>query len=226
MLTQEVCHVGVAKSEERELSGVGDIKFVLENADPTRRAVILALANWFRMTILADERHALKVLDRPVDYGRDELMTFYRVLEAARNQSIAEFEAAQRSVRGDAAAARQHFGSIGMRFEGLTEIPEFAVKHAKNVQRSIEVWMCTLGAGIAPNRCEDVRLIWSYLMGSMGNLPVAIRELRSIERRTAEITGTPDAEMFDDITPEQWMEFCHYVPSFAMVDRQGIRNPG
>jgi hypothetical protein len=84
--------------------------------------------------------------------------------------------------------------------------------------------MCTLGAAIAPNRCEDVRLIWSYLMGSMGNLPVAIRELRSIERRTAEMTGTPDAEMFGNITPEQWMEI--YVPSFVMVDRQGIRNPG
>jgi hypothetical protein len=210
-----------AKNENsRVWACVKDIKFVLENADPTRRAVILALASSFRMTTLADEHIALQALDRPLDYGRNELMTFYRVLEDARNQSIAEFEAAQRSVRG--AAARQH----GMRFEGLTEIPEFAVKHAKNVQRSIEVWMCTLGAGIAPNRCEDVRLIWSYLMGSMGNLPVAIRELRSIERRTAEMTGMPDAEMFDDITPEQWMEFCRYVPSFAMVDRQGIRNPG
>jgi hypothetical protein len=39
---------------------VKDVKFVLENADQTRRAVILALENWFRMTRLADEHNALK----------------------------------------------------------------------------------------------------------------------------------------------------------------------
>lgn len=207
-----------AKNENsRVWACVKDIKFVLENADQARRAVILALANWLRVTTFADEHHLLKVLDRPLDYGRDELMIVYRFLEHVRNQTIAEFEAAQRSVREDAAAARQHLGSIAMRFEGPTEIPEFSVKHAKNIQRSIEIWMCTLGAGIAPNRCEDVRSIWSYLVGSMSSLPVAIRELRSIERRTAEMTGMPDAEMFGNITPEQWMEFCCYVPSsFAL----------
>ena len=86
--------------------------------------------------------------------------------------------------------------------------------------------MCTLGAGIVPKCRDDVRLIWSYLVGSylvgsMSSLPVAIRELGSIERRTTEMAGQGSTEMFGNITPEQWMEFCRYVPSsFAIADRQ------
>jgi hypothetical protein len=211
----------IAKTQNsRVFVCVKDVKFVLENADQTRRAVILALASWFRMTTLADEHNALQWLDRPLDYGRDELIRFYGVLEDVRNLSIVEFKAAQRSVREGAAASRRNLGSIGMRFEGPTEIPEFSVKHAKNVQRSVEIWMCTLGAGIVPGRRDDVCLIWSYLVGSMSSLPVAIQELRSIERRTAEMTGMPNTEMFGDITTEQWVEFCRYAPSsFANVLR-------
>jgi hypothetical protein len=207
-----------AKGENsRVFACVKDVKFVLENADEVRRAVILALASFFRMTLLADDQHLLKLLDCPLDYGRDELMSVYRSLEDIRNQMIAEFEDVQRSVREDSAAIRRNFSSIGIRTTGPTEVPEFSVKHAKNVQRSIEIWMCTLGAGIVPARRDDVRLIWRYLVGSISSLPVAIQELRLIESRTAEMTRMPDAKMFGDIKPEQWMEFCRYVPSSFMT---------
>jgi hypothetical protein len=192
---------------------VKDIKFVLENADQKRRAVILALASWFRMTTLADEHNALQGLDRPLDYGRDELMRFYGILEDIRNLSIVQFEALKRNVPKDAAAMRRNADSIGLRFEGPSELPQFAIDHAKNAQRGLEIWMCTLGAGIVPKCRDDVRLIWSYLVGSMSSLPVAIQELRSIERRTTEMTGQASTEMFGNITTEQWMEFCRYVPS-------------
>jgi hypothetical protein len=92
-----------------------------------------------------------------------------------------------------------------------TEHPEHYASFSpsvKNAQRGLEIWMCTLGAGIVPKCRDDVRLIWSYLVGSMSSLPVAIQELRSIERRTTEMTGQASTEMFGNITTEQWMEFC------------------
>jgi hypothetical protein len=198
----------VKGENSRVFACVKDVKWFLENADETRRAVILALAHFLRMGLVDAEPAIQRFLDRPFDYERVLLMKVYGILEHSRNLSMGQSETTKRNY----VAMRQKAASLGLSFEGPSELPQFAIQHFKNTQRGMEIWMCTLGAGIAPDRRGDVQLIWSYLMKSMRSLPIAIEELRSVERRTAEMTGVPDGQLFS-INSKEWLELCRFVPS-------------
>jgi hypothetical protein len=91
-------------------------------------------------------------------------------------------------------------------------MPSFAVEHAKTTARGLEIWMCTLGAGIITDRRDDVRLIWSLLASSTKHLRPAIQQLYAFERETAEMTGSPSG-MFDGLKDEDWLDLCRFVPS-------------
>jgi hypothetical protein len=91
------------------------------------------------------------------------------------------------------------------------ELPQFAVEHSKINTRGVEVWMCTVGAGISPHLRDDVRLIWTYLESSRGHVELAIRNLRDVEKRMCELTGAVGP--FLPIPDEEWKDLCDYVPA-------------
>jgi hypothetical protein len=95
---------------------------------------------------------------------------------------------------------------------GGMELPSFAIEHANNTNRSLEVWMCTLGSGISPDKRDEVREIWKMLLDSKDFLPEAIQSIRDIERQTSEMTGQ-DANMFDGMDEELWIQSCDYIPA-------------
>lgn len=173
---------------------IKEVKWTLEAADPVKRATILALAQLLRGQVVNETDFPADTFSRPLDYSRDELMRVYEGFENIRNQNNFQIDAAQKNMR-----------RLGM------ELPQFSVDHAKNTGRSIELWMCTIGAGICPERRDDVRLIWSYLAQSYSFVPDAIAGLRRVERQTTEMTGFVDQGMFS-VTNEDWMECCQFFP--------------
>lgn len=93
------------------------------------------------------------------------------------------------------------------------ELPEYAVEHAKNTTRGLTVWLSTLGAGIAPERRDDVQQIWNILQESQPHLRSAIDHLRNVEMQTELLAGSESEGMFDVIDDDEWIKSCSYVPS-------------
>jgi|EndMetStandDraft_9_1072997.scaffolds.fasta_scaffold00873_2 hypothetical protein len=109
----------------------------------------------------------------------------------------------------------------GIRDQSSVRSAALSVEHAKITTLGVEVWMCTLGAGITPHNREDVVLIWSYLASSFSHVDHAIRNLRDIEKRTREMTGAV-GEMLPPIPDMEWKEHCAYVPSALKARALGL----
>ncbi len=122
-------------------------------------------------------------------------MQFYELLETVLIQSTMQRQATQKGMK--------QFG---------VELPEYAVTHAKNVNRGLEVWMCTLGAGISPSKRDDVRSIWRMMNDAKGDVPEAIDGLRAVESQTSAMTGQ-DTSMFGSMDTADWIESCYYIPA-------------
>lgn len=167
---------------------IKEVKWSLESSDLLHRATVLSMAQLFRDQALSEAiPHA--VLDSPFNRTREELMTYYVEVEDLRNLSAAKLSDTQRG-----------FKRVGM------ELPQVAVDHAKSCNRGLEVWMCTIGAGVVPERRDDVQKIWMYLEGAAAQIPAAISHLRDVARRT-------DDAMFGRITDQAWTMACSFFPS-------------
>lgn len=173
---------------------VKEVKWELETGTQVHRATILAMASLLRVKVLED--FPTSVMDRPLDYSREDLMRFYEMLENIRNMATLHRERLQKSM-----------ASLGM------ALPDFAIAHAKVSNRALEVWMCTLGAGIVPDQRDEVRQIWRYLSGSFPYLATGIANLRKTEQMTARATGSPESGMFGDMETNKWLEASRFVPS-------------
>lgn len=179
----------------RVLMCIKEVKWELEAADPTRRAAILIVAQSLRTSALSEDAIPASVFDRPLDYSRDDLMRFYGILEDIRNMGTAQLEQNQR----------------GLRRLGI-EMPEFAVRHAKDTNKALEIWMCTLGAGICPDRRDDVRVVWRLLADARSHLAEGAAHLKKVERMTSDATGE-SASMMDVPAWAELQQLCAFVPS-------------
>lgn len=175
---------------------IKEVKWDLETSNSVRRATILALAQLFRIHVLAKTGFPADVLSYPLDYKREALLELYEALEHVRNGNARTIVQTKENLR--------RFG---------VELPEFAIRHANNTGRGLEVWMATLGAGIASDRRDDVAQIWAYLSGSQDHLAQAILGLREVEERTTRATGIPSDGWFSDTDTNDWAAACCFVPS-------------
>jgi hypothetical protein len=166
----------------------------LESASQRRRASIHALTSLFRSQVFGPGGLPLSILDRPFDYSRNELLSIYEGLEEIRNANLFQVQHLSRTMQ-----------RIGV------ELPAFAMEHAQTSTRSFEVLLSTVGAGIAPDRRDDVRQIWHFLSGSFPYLAEAIVMLREVEHKTASYTET-STEMFP-IESKDWIQACQFTPS-------------
>ncbi|TIO29001.1 hypothetical protein [Mesorhizobium sp.] len=180
-----------------------EVRWELDKADEIKRATILALAHFFRIALLSEIGIPHELLDRPLDYTRDDLMRFYSGIEDLRNGSNMQFTQSKKVSK-----------RIGF------EMPAFLEEHTKNCSRGLEVWMCTVGAGVQPQMRDEARAIWNHLSSSSSSLPAAINRMLQIEARVAEMSGTADA-MFSDIATDEWIEACAFVPSIFVAELKG-----
>lgn len=181
--------------DSRVFMCIKEVKWDLESSSPIKKAMILALAQLFRNEMFEPMSVPKDIFDNPLEYSRSDLMEFYSVLENMRNQSRAQLDANKKNMK-----------NFGM------ELPNFAIEHVNNSNRALEIWMCTLGAGISPDKRDDVRDIWGMVFGAKETLPEAINRLRDIERQTGEMTGQT-VGMFDEMDDQEWIDACNYIPS-------------
>ena len=178
------------------------MKWELQWANLVKRATILALAQ--RVRVRFAETATAEALDRPLDCRRDVLLEIFRRLEGFKDRHGHTLDATSSTIRGT-----------------NVELSEMLVEHAGQTTRGVEVWMCTLGAGIIPHSREDVVLIWSYLTSSFSYVEQAIGNLRHVENLTREATGEADA-VLPPIADEEWKKLCTYAPSTLRPMRPGL----
>ncbi len=183
---------------------VKEVKWEVDAADPVRRATILAMSALFRKMFVNEIGFPIDLFDAAPSYPRADLLKFYNALEDVRNQSNRQLEITIK-------ALRRH--SIDM--------PSFSVNHVKMTNRAIELFMCTVGAGIVPDRRDDVRLIWNRLYDANPYLHPAIEDLRIVESRTTELTGLPSEGMFGGIVTSEWINGCDYIPAYLSKTLEG-----
>jgi len=174
---------------------IKELKWEIESGDIVKRAKIMAIACALGQELFSGGEIPIDVVDRPLDYSRDDLMKFYEGLENIRNSSAIQIE-----------HLKKMMGSYGMEF------PSFAEDHAKLTNRALEVWMATVGAGIATERRDDVRTIWKLLFQSKPFLDEAMDAILETEQKTMAMTGRQD-EMFSNYEREYWKKACDFLPS-------------
>ncbi len=175
---------------------IKEVKWDFENSLPVKRGMILALAQFYRNQVLGQIGVPEDIFDNPLQYRRSDLMGFYNILEDARNQSRLELDVNKKNMK-----------NFGM------ELPNFAIDHANNTNRALEVWMCTLGAGISPDKRDDVREIWEMIYSARKTLPESLKQLRDIEKQTGEMTSQI-TDMFNGMNDQEWIDACDYLPSY------------
>jgi hypothetical protein len=188
----------IAKKSEnyRVYMCIKEVKWDIEGSTNTRRAVLLALVQYIRNSMFEPMGVPKEIFDNPLGYTRSDLMGFYNILEDVRNQNRRELDATKKNMK-----------NFGM------ELPSFSIEHANNTTRSLEVWMCTLGSGISPDKRDDVREIWKMLLDAKEAIPEAIKILRDVEKQTSEMTGQ-DVNIFHNMGEEAWVQSCNYIPEY------------
>jgi hypothetical protein len=176
---------------------VKEVKWDLEKADGPRRAMLLLMAQWFRVGMTDKDKGGLEpsYFDRPLDHSRADLVELYTGLENIRNNNTYQREQIQKSLA---------------RIGGM---PAYSVEQSKNTNRGLEIWMCTLGAGIAPDTRDDVWKIWTMLSEGLPYAPEAMRRLQEIVKLTENATGSKTSGMFEDLPIPQWLAAADFVPS-------------
>jgi len=174
---------------------IKEVKWELESGNSIKRAKILAIASVLGKEFFNSGDIPIDVIDRPLDYSRDDLMRFYEVLEDIRNNNTLQIS-----------QTKKMMSKFGAKF------PTFAEDHAKQTGRSLEVLMATVGAGITLDRRDDVREIWDLLTKSKALLDEAMDEIVEIENKTMEMTGQ-EGGMFSKYDRKEWRAACNFLPA-------------
>lgn len=174
---------------------IKEVRWELESGDSVKRAKILAIASVLGNELFTAGDIPVDVLDRPLDYSRSDLMRFYEVLENIRNNNTLQFT-----------HMKKMMGQFGMEF------PAFAEDHMKLARKALEVWMATVGSGIATERRDDVRIIWKLLVQSKPYLDEAMDAIKETEQKTMVMTGQQGG-MFSNYEKVAWKEACDFLPS-------------
>jgi hypothetical protein len=184
----------IRKSQNSRISMcIKEVTWELESSNNLHRAIVLAIAQLFREHALS-ESVPRAVLDNPFTHTRDQLIMYYVDIEDVRNLAAARLSDTQ-----------QGFKRLGM------NLPQYATDHAKACNRGLEVWMCTIGAAVVPERRNDVQRARGHLKEAASQVPTAIAHLREVERKTGD-------GMFDGVTDDAWTTACRFFPS-ALVHR-------
>tara|TARA_R110002012_G_scaffold260739_2_gene442461 strand:- start:594 stop:1199 length:606 start_codon:yes stop_codon:yes gene_type:complete len=175
---------------------IKEVKWTLETFDPVRRATILVMASGISEDLFDNEDIGipLDVVNRPLDYSRNDLMGFYEILEDVHNN-----QALQRQ------QTKKMLVQMGMEF------PEFAEENAKDANTALNIWMVTVGSGIVIDRRDDVRDIWRLLIDSRPFIADAITHILQIQELTAQMTGQ-EVEIMDEESVDIMKQLSNFCP--------------
>ena len=183
---------------------IKDVKWTLESMPPSDRAYILAMATFTRIKMIQPTLSELNlpedILHQPIKNTESNLYTLYNVLEKLRNSS--SFQRTQ---------TEKNLKNLGM------PMPEYAKGHAIASERALEVWMCTIGLGITPNKKNDVIEIWKLLINTVDLIDDSIERIYEFLDKTAEDTGAMDTntvELFTSLDKKTWKEESYFTPDF------------
>lgn len=173
-----------------------EVKWEIEALDRQQRAEILALAQYLRFEILQSAGIGQNVLDNPLEYTRESLTRHFETMERIRDLTRKELRVTRKDV-----------------CRSGNTLPDLSAKYIQNILSALELWMCTVGAGIMPDKKQDVDYIWCVMAASQDCLEQAISSIRKVEAQTASLTGVPRDGMFGRISNDEWLRLCNFMPS-------------
>jgi hypothetical protein len=175
---------------------VKELKWDLEQSSDMRKAKVLAMAQLLRKAF-SDDFPLEDVINEPWVYPREQIEPLYSGLEDMRNGAVVQL-----------ASLKKSFAGMGYK------LPEDVEPHVKLTNRSLEVWMTSLGIGMAPDTMQDVQSIWQHLDIPNGHLLPAMSDLREMAARQQEYTGI---NIFDEmyVTDSQWAFLCDFRPDWS-----------
>ena len=174
---------------------IKDLKWDLEARSPVNRAKVLAMSAIYREMFVEELGFSSNLFDNPFDYSRADLSKFYNVVETIRNSATHSL--------GQSQTMFKNFGA---------KMPQFLIQHVKTTNKAFEVWMGTIGVGLAAERRDEMRVVWSLLSGSSFELPNAMAELKKNELDTLRLFESNDRGVFADLNSEEWARSCDYTP--------------
>lgn len=173
---------------------VKDLKWDLQASSSKQRAEILVLAQYLRCVVLEQEGIDQSVLDKTLDFTREELIKQFEVIEHIRDQ------------------ARSHLlMTIKKIHRSGDQLLYSNNKHIQNTLCALELWLCTIGAGFIPEKREDISYIWLVLTGSHCYHEQAISCM--LKTQIGNLIGVPRAGKFDKLNASEWLSQCDFVPS-------------
>lgn len=178
-----------------------ELKWDVEQAPPLRRATILAIAQHIR-TEFVGPMFPQECLDQPGLFGRAALGQYYWNLETVRNSALSQLAHLKRTMP-----------NLGI------ALPAFSEQHMVNSNRALELWMCSIGAGINPKVLQDVLDTWVMLVKAGAQLDEAFVELARVEALTASLTGSNSTMEFSSLDRGAWRRECAYVPAHISGNR-------
>lgn len=175
---------------------VKELKWDLEQSSEIQKAKIFAMAQLLRKGF-SEDLPMEEIVNSPSSYPRNQIEELYSHFEDMRNGSVMQL-----------ASLKKNFAGMGFK------LPEDVEPHVKLTNRSLEIWMVSLGLGLVPDIQMDLRRIWQTLNISQSQLLPAMTELREMAARQQEYTGV---NIFDqlDVTDTQWIFLCSYRPSWS-----------
>ena len=183
---------------------IKDLKWTLESMPPTDRAYILAMATFYRIKNIEITIKELNlpesILREPTRQSENNLYSLYNILEVLRNTTTHQRQQTEKNLK-----------NLGM------PMKEYAKGHVIATERAIEVWMCTVGLGISPNKKNDVIEIWKLLINTVDLIDDSIEKIYEFLDRMTEDTGVNDyetVEMFTSLDKKIWKEESYFTPDF------------
>jgi len=173
---------------------IKELKYHLEASNHERIAVILAMATLVRVVGMEENGFPRIIFDRPDVLPRDALLETYDSMDSTRIANVRKLDGAMQLAR-----------------RANARLSDVVIQQSRLSDRALEVWMCTIGGAIIPERMEDVREIWRLLKSAIPHLPEACSTLYQWNSQFAFPIGPRST--IAEIDGDAWMEECGFIPS-------------
>lgn len=187
---------------------------VLKNMPLSKRAQIFAISQLERVRHEASG-FPVGVFEQPFNFSRDKL---YEIFDGLNSERINASLQNKRVLKNLKTRMGRYASQV------ISENPE-AFEKPNYPIRALELWMCTVGGGILPERRADITTIWNLFQESLPQIEEAINQLITESKANIAIFG--EEGYYDKIDPAAWRSWCDFVPKpyntelFSAVDTFG-----
>lgn len=175
---------------------ITDLKQDLDDADPTQRAEILALAQYLRSEILEPAGIWHACFEFPLDCDHGTITRHLEQVARTRNRIRESLRNSARSLQN-----------------ARSDKIETSLRQSQNLICALELWYCTIGARLVPEKQKLVAEVWEQLVDSRVYLHHAIHAAYKGAVLTEQLAGITVDRNPIRISENEWLRNCDFFPT-------------